>query len=423
MLRSFRRFFRLLGPGLISGAADNDPAGIATYTQVGAQFGYGQLWTALFALPLLTAVQEACARIGLVTGKGLADVIRGHYGHFVLYGTVFILVVTNTINVGADIGAMTEAARLLIPLPYTVLITVSVIGILVLEIFLSYRTYAQILKWLALVQFTYLVTVFVIHEPWQDIITATVVPHMEWSFAFLLLIVGNIGTTIAPYLFFWEASQEAEEDQEHRRVRRDGTVRVSRAILERMRIDNAAGMFTSQLITWSIIVVAATVLHPAGMTDLKTAADAARALEPLLAGSPYAALAAKLLFAIGITSSGLLVIPILSGSAAYALAQAAGWRSGLRYTLRQAPRFYGVIIAATVVGLVVNFFGIDLIKLLVYTSVMNGVAAVPLLFVINTIAANEAIMQEHASGTASKILLWIAIATMVIVVVSAVVSL
>lgn len=423
MLKLLRRFFRLLGPGLISGAADNDPAGIATYTQVGAQFGYGQLWTALFALPLLTAVQEACARIGLVTGKGLAGLIREHYGHVVLYGTVFILVATNTINVGADIGAMTEAARLLVPLPYALLMTVSVTGILVLEIFLSYRTYARILKWLALVQFTYLITVFVIREPWKDIITATFVPHMEWSFAFLLLIVGNIGTTIAPYLFFWEASQEAEEDHEHHRVRRDGSVRVSRAILERMRIDNAAGMFASQLITWSIIVVAATVLHPAGMTDLKTAADAARALEPLLAGSPYAAVAAKLLFAIGIVSSGLLVIPILSGSAAYALAQAAGWRSGLRYTLRQAPRFYGVIIAATVVGLVVNFLGIDLIKLLVYTSVMNGVAAVPLLFVINEIAANGAIMQEHASGTVSKILLWIAIATMVIVVASAAVSL
>jgi NRAMP (natural resistance-associated macrophage protein)-like metal ion transporter len=418
----FRRFFRLLGPGLISGAADNDPAGIATYTQVGAQFGYGQLWTALFALPLLTAVQEACARIGLVTGKGLADLIGGHYGHFVLYGTVLILVVTNTINVGADIGAMTEAARLLVPLPYLLLMTVSVIGILALEIFLSYPTYARILKWLALVQLTYLITVFVIEEPWKDIITATFVPHMEWSFAFLLLIVGNIGTTIAPYLFFWEASQEAEEDHEHHRVRRNGTVRISPAILERMRVDNATGMFASQLITWSIIVVAATVLHPAGMTDLKTAADAARALEPLLADSPYAAVAAKFLFAIGIVSSGLLVIPILSGSAAYALAQAAGWRSGLHYTLRQAPRFYGVIIAATVVGLVVNFLGVDLIKLLVYTSVMNGVAAVPLLFVINAIAADESVMQEHASGSVSKILLWIAIATMVIVVVSAVVS-
>ncbi len=364
-------------------------------------------------------MQEACARIGLVTGKGLAGLIREHYGHSVLCASIFLLVVTNTISVGADIGAMTQAEQLLVPLPFVLLMTVSVLVILALEIFLSYRSYARILKWLALAQVTYLITMFVVQEPWAQIITATFVPHMEWNFGFLLLIVGNIGTTISPYLFFWEASQEAEEDHEHRRVRRDGSVRVSRSLMQRMRIDNTAGMVASQIVTWSIIVVAGTVLHPRGMTDLKTAADAARALEPLLGGSPYAGLAAKLLFAIGIISSGMLVIPILSGSAAYAVAQAAGWRSGLHFTFRQAPRFYGVIIAATVVGLVVNFFGIDLIKLLIYTSVLNGLAAVPLLFLINAIAANRVIMNEHASGRASQILLWLATATMAIVVVGA----
>jgi len=232
------------------------------------RFGYGQLWTAIFALPPLTAVQEACARIGLVTGKDLAGVIRENYNKTVLYVVVLILVIANTINIGADIGAMAEAARLIVPLPFVVIMLFAVVVILILEILTSYKVYARYLKWLSLAAVTYLITLFVVKEPWPQIAVSTFVPHIEWNFAFLALIVGNIGTTIAPYLFFWEASQEAEEDREHGLIREDGTVSVSKGLLQRMRIDNAVGMFGSQLITWSIIVVAATVLHTHGVTDL-----------------------------------------------------------------------------------------------------------------------------------------------------------
>lgn len=403
---------RVLGPGFVSGAADNDPAGIATYTQAGAQFGYGQLWTAIFALPLLIAVQEACARIGAVTGKGLAAVIKDHYNARILYAAVAIVLIANTVNIGADIGAMAEAIGLIVPVPLVILVLVTTTTTLALEVFSSYRVYARYLKVLASVALIYLLTVFIVKEPWKTILKATFVPHMEFNFAFLFIILGNVGTTIAPYLFFWETSQEVEEDKAAGRIGPTGAVSITPGDLRNIQFDNSVGMFASQLITWSIIVVAATVLNQHGVTNLNTAADAAKALEPLVHTFPYAGLLAKLLFAIGIVGAGLLVVPVFAGSAAYALAETLNWEEGLNLKLKQAHGFYGVITLATVVGLSINFLGVDPIRLLIYTSVLNGVAAVPLILLITLIAGNRRVMGQYASRRLSVIFTWLALVVM-----------
>jgi len=400
------KWFTVLGPGLTTGAADDDPSGIATYSQTGAQFGYGQLWTALYMLPFMTAVQEACARIGLVTNKGIAAVVKEHYSKPVLYGVVGLVVVANTINIGADIGAMAEAANLLIPMPFIVLTLLFTVSILVLEIFTSYRVYSRILKWLALALLAYPITVFIIHQDWGTVLKATVVPHVEFSFAFLFIITGVFGTTITPYMFFWEASQEVEEIKEKGHA--DGNkTGVCWGDIHNMRKDNTAGMIISEFTTWCILLVGAAVLHQSGVKDIKTAADAAKALEPLVHSFPNAGFLAKLIFSIGIIGLGLLAVPVLSGSAAYAVSEAFNWNASLNLKLKRAHGFYGVITIATLIGLIINFIGIDPVKALIYTAVLNGIAAVPLLFLIIKISTSDEIMGEYKSGWLSKALLWI----------------
>jgi NRAMP (natural resistance-associated macrophage protein)-like metal ion transporter len=401
----FKKIFRIAGPGLITGAADDDPSGIATYTQTGAQFGYGQLWTAFAMLPFLVAIQEAAARIGAVNGMGLAAIIKKHYGKAVLYLAVFLIVVANTINIGADIGAMGAAARLLIPANFALLTLLFAAIILILEIFTSYRTYARILKWFALALLSYPLTVFLVHEPWRVLLRATFVPHLELSFAFLFIITGVLGTTISPYMFFWEASEEVEEERS-RGLIRHGKPSISGRFIRSLRIDTFAGMLSSEIATWCIIVVAATVLHAHGTTNIGSAADAARALEPLVSTFPHAGFLAKLIFATGIIGLGLLAVPVLSASAAYALSETLNWKSGLNLKLRRAHGFYGVITIATLIGLGINFIGIDPMKALVFTAVFNGIAAVPLIFLIARIAQREDIMGEYRSGLLSKIFVW-----------------
>jgi NRAMP (natural resistance-associated macrophage protein)-like metal ion transporter len=399
------KWLTVLGPGLTTGAADDDPSGIATYSQTGAQFGYGQLWTALYMLPFMTAVQEACARIGLVTGKGIAAVVKTHYSKPVLYGVVGLVVVANTINIGADIGAMAAAANLLIPMPFIVLTLLFTVTILLLEIFTTYRVYSKILKWLALALLSYPITVFIIHQDWPTVLRATVVPHIEFSFAFLFIITGVFGTTITPYMFFWEASQEVEEIKENGHA--DGNkTGVCWADIHNMRKDNTAGMIISEFTTWCILLVGATVLYKSGVKDIKTAADAAKALEPLVHSFPNAGFWAKFVFSVGIIGLGLLAVPVLSGSAAYAVAEAFDWNASLNLKLKKAHGFYGVITIATLIGLIINFVGIDPVKALIYTAVLNGIAAVPLLFLIIKISTDEKIMGEFKSGWLSKALLW-----------------
>lgn len=401
-----RKFLSILGPGLTTGAADDDPSGIATYSQTGARFGYGQLWTALYMLPLMMAVQEACARIGMVTGKGIAGILKAHYNSKILYPVVALVTIANIINIGADIGAMAEAAKLLIPLPFAVWTLLFTAIILLLEIFTTYKVYAKILKWLALSLLAYPITVFVVQLPWLTVLKATFIPHFELTFAFFFIITGVLGTTISPYMFFWEASQEVEEVKDKRMLRK-GIPQIRPGNIYRMRLDNNAGMIISEITTWSIMVVAGTVLHNSGITDVKTAADAAKALEPLVHSFPNAGYLSKFIFSIGIIGLGFLAVPILSGSAAYAVSEAVNWKSGLNLKLKKAHGFYGIITIATIIGLIINFVGINPVKALIYAAVLNGVAAVPLLFLIIKISTNERILGEFTSRMLSKILLWI----------------
>jgi Mn2+/Fe2+ NRAMP family transporter len=357
-------------------------------------------------LPFMMGVQEACARIGMVTGKGIAAVVKQHYHTKILYSVVGLVLIANVINIGADIGAMAAAARLIFPLPFAVWTLLFTASILILEIFTTYKVYARILKWLALSLLAYPITVFIVKMPWLTVLKATFIPHIEFSFAFFFIITGVLGTTISPYMFFWETSQEVEEVKEKGWIK-NGVPSIRKSNISSMRIDNNIGMIFSEITTWSIMVVAGTVLHNSGVTDIDTAADAAKALEPLVDSFPHSGYLSKLIFSIGIIGLGFLAVPILSGSAAYAVSEALNWESGLNLKPKRAQGFYGIIIIATLIGLIFNFVGIHPVKALVYSAVLNGVAAVPLIFLIIKISASNRIMGEYKSGILSKIILWI----------------
>jgi NRAMP (natural resistance-associated macrophage protein)-like metal ion transporter len=410
----FSRLLRILGPGVITGAADDDPSGIATYSQAGAQFGLAMPWTMLFTFPLMTAVQEAAMRIGAVTGKGLAAVIRENYPRPVLYCVVLLVLGANTFNIGADIGAMAASAQLLLPaVPFGLSATIFTVGMLLLQIFVSYRVYVRILKWLAVSLLAYLLTAVLVNVPWKEALWATVAPNIQWSPAYLYLIVGIFGTTISPYLFFWQTSEVVEEEiAAHRLAQRGGVPRLTRPYLKRLRIDTAVGMAFSNITAWFIIVVAAVVLHSANLTNINSAADAARALEPLVSGFPHAGYIAKVIFAIGIIGTGLLSVPVLAGSTSYAISETFKWREGLFRKFSQARPFYMVIVVGMLAGLAMNFIGIDPIKALIFSAVLNGLAAVPLIYLITKVAARGDIMGEYKSGWWSRAGLWTAFAVM-----------
>jgi len=406
-------FFKILGPGIITGAADDDPSGIATYSQTGARFGFGQLWTALYQIPLLLAVQEACGRIGAVTGKGLAGVIRDHYTRKVLIGVVVLVAIANTINIGADIGAVAEAARLVVNVPFWLLAVLTTVLLVVSEVLVTYKTYANVLKWLALSLFSYPVTAFIVKQPWREILYATVVPHIQFTFGFFFIITGVFGTSISPYMFFWQASEEVEEERAVGMPSgRDGRPYLPRRFIRDMRVDTLVGMASAELAQWFIIITTATVLFKHGTTTINTAADAAKALEPLVRSFPNSGQVAKDLFAVGIIGLGLLGIPVLAGSAAYALSEAFGWKEGLSKKFRKARGFYGVIILSMLIGLLLNFIGIDPMKALVFTAVFNGVAAVPLLFLIARINGSAKILNDHRGGVLSRTFVWVTFGVM-----------
>ena len=391
----WRHLLGILGPGLITGAADDDPSGIATYSQTGAQFGYGQLWTALWMLPLVTGVQEACGRIGNVTGQGLARNIKNRYSLRTLRLLVTLLTVANVINIGADIGALGAAAGLIIHIPAAVLMVLFTLLILTLEIAVSYRRYAKVLKWLTVSLLAYPITALFVHEPWGTIARATFVPHIQFSATFFYVITAVIGTTITPYMFFWQTSQEVEENQG----------RKTRRSLRDLRTDNAVGMIISQAVAWFIIITAATVLHAAHVTTINTAADAARALEPLVRTFPHSGEIAQGLFALGIVSLGMLAIPVMAGSTSYALSEARGKKEGLDLKPREGRYFYGVIAASMLIGLALNFTGVNPIKALVFAAVFNGIIAVPLIWFIDRIAADRGTMGQARSGWLSRTVL------------------
>lgn len=410
----FVRFFRILGPGVITGAADDDPSGIATYSQTGAQFGFGQLWTALYQVPLLLAVQEACARIGAVTGKGLAGVIKDHYAQKILISVVMLVAVANTINIGADIGAVAAGVQLVVRVPFWLLAVGTTLLLVFSEVLVTYKTYAAWLKWLALALLSYPATAFIVRQPWRQILYASLVPHLEFTFAFFFVITGVFGTSISPYMFFWQASEEVEEERAMRMPasRKHGLPHLPKRFIRNMRVDTLIGMVSAELAQWFIIITTATVLFAHGVKTINTAADAAKALEPLVQSFPNSGQVAKDLFAVGVVGLGLLAIPVLAGSAAYALAEAFGWNEGLSKKFRQAKGFYGVIIISMVIGLLLNFVGIDPFRALVFTAVFNGVASVPLLFLIARINGNEAILGGQRGGIWSQVFVWLAFGVM-----------
>lgn len=382
-----RRLLRYIGPGWITGASDDDPSGIATYSQAGAQFGYGMTWVMLFTWPLMAAIQEISARIGRVTGKGIAGNIRGHYPASVLRVIVGLLLLANILNLGADLGAMGAAAKLLLGGPQHLYVVLFAVGCAALETFSRYERYASILKWASLSLFAYVATALVVHVPWGKVAFTTFVPSFSWQKDYIVTIVAVLGTTITPYCFFWQSSEEAEEE------------RISpsaHALLEapeeapseirRIRFDTYLGMGFSNLISWFIIVTTAATLNAHGVTDIQTSAQAAEALRPIAGPFTFA------VFAAGIIGIGLLAVPVLAGSAAYALGEALEWPTGLARLPRDAKAFYGTIVVGTLIGILINFVDLDPIKALFWCAVINGVIAVPLMVMIMIMAMQKRVM-------------------------------
>lgn len=393
-MKKIKKFLKILGPGFITGASDDDPSGIATYSQAGALFGFSQAWTALFSFPLMAAVQEMCGRIGLVTGHGLAGVIRQYYTKKVLYFAVLLLFIANTINIGADLGAMAASAQLVFGLPFIAWLLGMVIITLLLEIFVSYKTYAKYLKYLTFALFSYVITAFIIKIDWKQVFISTFIPAVQLNKAYFLNIVAILGTTISPYLFFWQASEEVEEEIAHHRLRRMGAgqPKITPKDISHLRMDTIVGMFFSNLVMWFIIITTGATLFPHGIDNIQTASSAALALRPLAGDFAY------LLFAAGIIGTGLLAVPILAGSASYAVSEAFGWKEGLSRKLKTAHGFYGAITIATLIGILINFIGINPISALYYTAVLNGILAPPLLIIILFIANNKKIMGQRINN-------------------------
>ena len=402
------RLMRWLGPGLITGAADDDPSGIATYSQAGAAYGFGQLWTIVLCLPLMIAVQEACARIGSATSQGLVKVTSRVYSKKILFLVVALVVIANVINIGADFAAVGASLNLLIPLPIWLLSTIFMLIVLALEIFIGYHTYAKFLKFLALSLISYVVVALMVTSNWLAVLKATFIPQLELSSAYWYVIVAILGTTISPYMFFWQTAEEVEETKYAHQQEKS-----PRGIRE-IRQDTSVGMSISQIGSWFMIITAAVVLHENGVVNIGTASDAAKALEPLVEGFPYAGTIAKSLFAIGVIGMGLLGIPVLAGSVAYAVSDAFNWREGLDYKLKEAKQFYGVIIFSTVAGWLITLLGIDPIKSLVFAAVINGLVAVPLIFLISRISRNREVMGELAGRGLSRTMLNIAFVVMLL---------
>jgi NRAMP (natural resistance-associated macrophage protein)-like metal ion transporter len=401
-----------LGPGVITGASDDDPSGIATFSQAGARFGFGMLWLVLFQYPLMTAIQEMCARIGLVTGSGLAAVIKKKYSRKIVFPLIGLLFIANTINIGTDIGAMSASVRLLVPQMPIFVATVSFAAFIILaQILIPYRTYVKILKYLTLSLFAYVITALIVGANWNEILVASIIPHIEFTPEFAMMFVAIFGTSISPYLFFWQASEEAEEDVAKHKIKEIGSERnnnrkpkIAKKEVKLMRFDIAIGIAFSHFIMWAIMLTTAGSLYENGVTNIQSADEAAKALEPLVKSFPNAGQISQAVFALGIIGTGLLAVPVLAGSAGYALAEGFGWKEGLGRKFKDARAFYLVIALSTLTGLSINLISLDPIQALVYAAVINGVIAVPILIAIMKIANDEEILQGRTNGKISNIL-------------------
>ena len=407
------KLLEIMGPGLITGASDDDPSGIATYSQVGAQFGYGLGWTLVFSYPLMAAIQEISARIGRVTGRGIAGNLRQYYPVWLLRGIVALLLLANVINIGADLGAMGAALKLLIGGPsflYVVAFAAVSIG---LEVFVRYSRYVSVLKYLTLSLLAYVATVFAVGTPWLEVLRSIVLPPLSFDKGYILAVVAVLGTTISPYLFFWQAEEEVEEEQEkpEKSPLKEAPSQAP-AEFERIRIDTYVGMALSNLVALFIVITTAATLHAHGQTDIETSQQAAEALRPIAGPFAFA------IFALGIIGTGLLALPVLAGSAAYALGEAMRWPVGLAQKSGRARGFYGTIAAATVIGALLNFTPLDPIKALFWSAVINGIVAVPVMIAMMVMTQRKDIMGAFTIPSVLRILGWIAAAVMALTVVA-----
>jgi NRAMP (natural resistance-associated macrophage protein)-like metal ion transporter len=406
---TFKALLQNLGPGLITGASDDDPSGIGTYSQVGAQFGYAMLWTMLFSYPLMGAIQEISARIGRVTGRGIAGNMRRYYPLWLAYMVAGLLVLANVINLGADIGAMGSAVKLLIggsALLYAVLFSLSSV---LLQVFVPYAKYVNFLKWLTLVLFAYVATVFVVHVPWAEAAYGTFVPAIELKPGYFAGLIAILGTTISPYLFFWQASGEVEgiENSPEENALKESPHQAPEQI-QRIKADTYIGMGISNLIAFFIILTAAVTLHAQGKTDIQSAAQAAEALRPVAGDFAF------LLFTVGLVGTGMLALPVLAGSAAYAVSGVLNWRASLEHKAVQAKGFYSVLAVSTLLGLGLDFTPIDPIKALFWSAVINGILAGPVMVVIMLMATNPKVMGQFTLSRRLRITGWLATAVMLL---------
>jgi NRAMP (natural resistance-associated macrophage protein)-like metal ion transporter len=406
-MKRLREWARQLGPGLITGAADDDPSGIATYSQAGAQFGFLTLWTIVFTYPLMVGIQLVSARIGRVTGHGLASNIGRNFPRPVLYGVVALLVVANTVNIAADIAAMGESLQLVIGGPPHAYAVVFGVLCLLLQVFLSYRRYVRYLKWLTLALLAYVLVLLTIHIPWSVVAAHTLTPHFALTADYLTVVVAVFGTTISPYLFFWQAAQEVETERAMGRdlAHRQG---ATRAELAACRTDVVTGMFASNAIMYFIIVTTAATLHAHGKTSIATAQEAAEALRPLAGAGAY------WLFTLGLIGTGILAVPVLAGSCAYAIAEASAWRGSLDRPPARAKKFYGVLAVAMTLGIALNYAGLNAIKLLFTTAVINGVLAPPLILIVLLLTSDQSVMGANVNSRPLACLGWLTLAVMIV---------
>ena len=418
------QILKALGPGVITGAADDDPSGIATYAQAGAKFGLGMLWMTLFLLPTMIVIQEMCARIGLLSGNGLAALIKKKYSAKIVYPISILLIIANTINIGADLGAMSASVKVIFPdVPFVVITILFSAFIIIAEIFIPYDKYVKVLKYLVLSLFAYVLTAVIVGGN-IDKILFTIIPSITFSSDYAIMFVAVIGTTISPYLLFWQTSEEAEEDVAKHRIKEigEGKPKVSPKEIMLMKEDIGIGMFFSQFIMWSIIITSAGSLYFAGVTDIQTADQAASSLEPLVKSFPNSGQISKLIFAFGIIGTGLLAIPVLSASSAFALSDTFGWKEGLEKKFSQAKSFYSVIAASTLIGVWITFSHVNPIHALILAAVINAVVTLPILFIVMRLANDRKILEDRVNTRFSNVLGWITFAIMTISVVVMILS-
>jgi NRAMP (natural resistance-associated macrophage protein)-like metal ion transporter len=400
-----KKSFAVLGPGLITGAADDDPSGISTYSVAGAAYGYATLWIALLTFPLMVAIQLMCARLAMVTGSGLGAAVRTYYPRWVLWGACSILVVANVINIGADLGGMAEATQLVTGVRPHIWIPVYALGILALLFWSSYKLMARIFKWMTLVLFAYVLASFFAHVNWRQALAVTFLPRMEWSRGFLAVLVAILGTTISPYLFFWQAAEEVEEERSKHPTLAERKGSTDRE-LNSARADTMAGMFFSNLIMYFIILTTAATLHANGHTHITTARQAAEALRPLAGNWAY------LLFTLGLIGTGMLGVPVLVGSCAYAVTEGAAWRGSMSDKPKSARKFYGVMAVAMALGVALNYFGFNAVGLLFWSAVINGLLAPPLILLVILLTSKQKVMGKHVNPPLLKYLGWATFAVM-----------